>query len=161
MQRYIYVKYGFITKNILNAYLALCPSLSAPSNGKVQVEGVKPGSSARYSCNDGYKLRGDNTRICQEGGQWSGQEPICQGKEGEKHRSSVIIIFCLCHLAVTCQRLGAPRNGGVSFDSLTKGSIATYTCKNGFKLVGDKSRECLKTGQWSGREPACNRKNYK
>ncbi|XP_019863590.1 PREDICTED: sushi, von Willebrand factor type A, EGF and pentraxin domain-containing protein 1-like isoform X2 [Amphimedon queenslandica] len=115
---------------------ALCPRLSAPSNGKVQVEGVKTGSSARYSCNDGYKLRGDTTRICQEGGQWSGQEPTCQ--------------------AVTCQRLGAPRNGGVRFDSLSKGSIAIYTCTNGFELAGDQSRECLKTGQWSGREPTCN-----
>uniref|UniRef100_A0A1X7VKS2 Sushi domain-containing protein n=1 Tax=Amphimedon queenslandica TaxID=400682 RepID=A0A1X7VKS2_AMPQE len=114
---------------------ALCPKLSAPSNGKVQVEGVKKGSSARYSCNDGYKLRGDTTRICQEGGQWSGQKPTCQ--------------------AVTCQRLGAPRNGGVRFDSLTKGSIATYICKNGFKLVGNKKRQCLKTGQWSGMEPIC------
>ena len=65
------------------------------------------------------------------------------------------------NIAVTCQRLGAPRNGGVSFDSLTKGSTATYTCKNGFKLVGDKKRECLKTGQWSGREPTCNRKTLK
>ena len=73
--------------------VALCPRLSAPSNGKVQVEGVKAGSSARYTCNDGYKLRGDTTRICQEGGQWSGQEPICQGKGVKKHSNSMIMIL--------------------------------------------------------------------
>ena len=63
------------------SYIAFCPQLSAPSNGLVQVEGVKEGSHAKYSCIKGYRLKGEENRVCLEGGKWSGEEPICKGKE--------------------------------------------------------------------------------
>ena len=58
----------------------LCPSLSAPANGQVVVSSRSPGSQASYSCNTGFVLQGATTRVCQNEGFWSDQEPQCVGK---------------------------------------------------------------------------------
>ena len=48
-----------------------------------------------------------------------------------------------------------PENGGVSFDRLTLGGIATFVCEDDFRLEGDESRVCELDGEWSGEEPIC------
>ncbi len=51
-----------------------------PTNGNVELTGVTEGSTATYTCENGFDLTGgDDFRICQPDGQWSGQEPICEG----------------------------------------------------------------------------------
>ena len=35
------------------------------------------------------------------------------------------------------------------------GSVATYTCLDGYSLVGDSSITCLASGSWSNKEPVC------
>ena len=57
-----------------------CPRLSSPTNGRVEALQRTPGSVASYSCNDGYTLRGAQSRLCRSSGQWSGQEPVCVGE---------------------------------------------------------------------------------
>ena len=58
-----------------------CEELENPANGVVIVEGNKVGSSATYRCDDGFTLTGgDETRVCQPNGEWSGMEPTCAGK---------------------------------------------------------------------------------
>ena len=57
-----------------------CPDLSSPANGRVSVSGLRPGSTADYSCEPGYSLRGVETRVCQNNGKWSDNEPTCIGK---------------------------------------------------------------------------------
>lgn len=38
------------------------------------------GSVANYFCTGGTRLRGSNgTRTCQANGQWSGEDPTCEG----------------------------------------------------------------------------------
>ena len=58
-----------------------CPDLSdSIENGKVVVTppARTVNSTAKYSCNDGYKLdKGDVKRTCQDEGTWSGQAPQC------------------------------------------------------------------------------------
>ena len=57
-----------------------CGTLSNPLNGQVShTAGTTFGQTATYSCNTGYNLVGDNTRTCQDTGEWSGSEPTCQG----------------------------------------------------------------------------------
>ena len=67
----------------------MCPTLIDPSNGTVTWDGLTSGSTATYTCDSGYSITGDNTRICQNGG-WTGQPPVCT-------RMIVIyIVLCAC-----------------------------------------------------------------
>ena len=47
----------------------------------------------------------------------------------------------------------------MEFDSTEVGSIATYSCIEGFILNGDETRTCQSDEQWSGNDPTCERKN--
>ena len=55
-----------------------CPSLSSPVNGKVAVSGFYLGDNATYTCTEGYKVVGNQTRECLITEEWSGEEPTCQ-----------------------------------------------------------------------------------
>ena len=57
-----------------------CEDLQDPSNGRVELSGNTPGSTAEYSCNSGYRLVGTQSRTCQDDGFWSDEEPICECK---------------------------------------------------------------------------------
>ena len=37
----------------------------------------------------------------------------------------------------------------------TGGTVATYSCADGYELVGEGSRVCLVGGTWTGAEPHC------
>jgi len=55
-----------------------CPSLSSPANGNVALSsGLAVGSTATYTCDDGYRASYAATRYCQPDAQWSGQDPAC------------------------------------------------------------------------------------
>ena len=56
---------------------------------------------------------------------------------------------------VDCGKIGDPKNGEVTFNGTTFGSEATYECDEGFELVGEATRVCEATGEWSGEEPVC------
>ena len=57
-----------------------CSTLTDPSNGQVSyTAGTTFRQTATYSCNAGYNLVGDSTRICHATGVWSGSAPTCQG----------------------------------------------------------------------------------
>ena len=57
-----------------------CPTLSNPSNGRVDQRDNRPGAIALYTCNSGYELVGQSSRTCQNNGQWSGDAPTCESK---------------------------------------------------------------------------------
>lgn len=57
-----------------------CGTLQAPRNGEVDLIGTIAGSTAIYSCNEGFTLEGARFRECLESGEWSEEEPDCQGK---------------------------------------------------------------------------------
>lgn len=56
-----------------------------------------------------------------------------------------------------CATLVDPENGQVEVTGQTLGSVATYSCEDGFVLMGDRARECGPAGQWSGEAPVCTR----
>ncbi len=59
----------------------VCPDLLPPEDGTVSVGGRGVGDETVYECDSGLVLRGDVTRTCQENGQWTGEQPICQGED--------------------------------------------------------------------------------
>ena len=59
-------------------------------------------------------------------------------------------------LEILCPGLDAPANGTVDVPSRTVGSMATYSCDDGFRLVdGSTTRTCEENGQWTGLQPTC------
>ena len=56
-----------------------------------------------------------------------------------------------------CGSLPNPLDGQVSLTDTTEGSVATYSCLEGFILQGtdSESRMCQSDGTWSGVEPYC------
>ena len=58
--------------------------------------------------------------------------------------------------AVDCGSLTDPANGNVTLNAGTKfEQTATYSCNTGYNLVGDSTRTCQATGEWSGSAPTC------
>ena len=57
-----------------------CRDLTAPANGNVDQPGNTVETVATYTCNDGYTLKGEESRTCRESGQWSGEAPTCVRK---------------------------------------------------------------------------------
>ena len=57
-----------------------CGVLDDPANGIVAVFDTTFNSTANYSCNAGYTLRGVAMRTCIASGLWSGSEPKCTGR---------------------------------------------------------------------------------
>ena len=126
------------------------------------------GSVAVYSCAVGYRLAGNNTRVCQPNGTWTGVAPSCistfmrflftilHGKE----------FFLLFHLVVTCHTLPELQNKAGSlavsyFNGKGYSSAATYRCDNFFYyLVGHPERVCNADGNWTGVEPHCESMSY-
>ena len=47
------------------------------TNGRVMVGATVFESVATYTCNNGYNLNGDDTRLCLGKGFWSGSEQAC------------------------------------------------------------------------------------
>ena len=140
-----------------------CSSLNAPSDGSVSLSGTTVGSTATYSCNDGFRLQGESKRRCQNNGEWSGRAPTCQRKLHVTNPcASIQSLAHLCCsfsiIAVRCRRLNNPSDGSVSLSGTTVGSTATYSCNDGFRLQGESKRRCQNNGEWSGRAPTCQRK---
>jgi CUB/sushi domain-containing protein len=116
-----------------------CPRLLPPVNGDLTLSNRRCyRSEAVYSCRDGFELRGDMIRTCQNTSQWSGEEPSC------------------VRVIVQCDPLPNITNGQVRVDSRDIGSVAVYSCNEGYGLDGDSLRTCTADGVWSGREPSCN-----
>ena len=58
----------------------LCDNITTPDNGSVVVSGYSESSTATFSCDEGYSLNGSEILHCGSDGQWSQDEPTCEGK---------------------------------------------------------------------------------
>ena len=70
------------------------------------------GSNASYTCETGYMLNGDMTRMCQDSGDWSGSAPTCDRK-----LNYMALLYCfydlilIHYIAVNCGSLDNPTDG--------------------------------------------------
>ncbi len=69
-----------MTSHILHAGVD-CGPLDYPKHGGVSITGTEVGSTATYSCIEGYVLDGVAMRQCQVNGEWSEDEPHCKSKD--------------------------------------------------------------------------------
>ncbi|XP_052811571.1 neurogenic locus notch homolog protein 1-like [Mya arenaria] len=114
-----------------------CGPLTNPLNGQVlTVDGTEYQDTAVYSCNQGYKINGVDTRTCMDGGQWSASPPTCVIKD--------------------CGPVANITNGLALYSPGTLyGATVIYTCNDGYEVTGDTSRACLADGTWGGSQPSC------
>ena len=70
-----------VTQSLFLSTVVDCGTLSDPANGQVShPSGTTSGQIATYSCDPGYNLTGESTRMCQVNRTWSGIAPTCQRK---------------------------------------------------------------------------------
>ena len=162
-----------------NAEIITCPALMNPNNGVITFtpgadnSNIGLGSVVSYSCNLGYVLVGQTTRVCQSSGTtgvWSGSQPTCEGKLASNKVGMLFLVQIDDRPqkteAVYCPALTPPENGRVSTSSgvnhLGVGSTATYSCNPGYALltIGSTTRTCEdpdrdSVGTWTGSMPSC------
>ena len=59
--------------------------------------------------------------------------------------------------ALHCQDPGIPLNGRRVMRDTNVGSIATFSCNRGYRLIGEASIICRNDGHWSRAKPSCRR----
>ena len=74
----------------------------------------------------------------------------------------VILLICISLLTVCrvvtgvgCSVVGAPDHGMVSQTGIAADSEVNYSCRQGFTLTGNRTRQCSEQGLWSGSQPLC------
>ncbi|KAJ7352843.1 hypothetical protein OS493_033385 [Desmophyllum pertusum] len=139
---YCECRQGFTLSGDKKNCLALsCPALSNPANGAVALSsGLVKGSTATYTCNNGYTASFTTTRDCQADGQWSGGAPSC------------IRVYCA---EIGQVEYATRAQTGVQNNKNVLGTTATFTCQANYILVNDATRTCQQDGTWSGVQPRC------
>lgn len=113
-----------------------CGAPESINNGNVDYEDSLFQATATYSCDTGYILSGDKTRVCSKSKIWSGIVPSCQIVQCDKP-SHVI------------------SNGRMIGEVYTFGSVITYECDPGYYIDGLDERICQATGEWNAPIPVC------
>ena len=67
----------------------------------------------------------------------------------------MIHVFINIVVAIQCDALSDPDNGAVSVTGTGVGDTATYTCDDGYELIGSSTRTCQSNGEWSESSPTC------
>ncbi|XP_062579053.1 matrilin-3-like, partial [Saccostrea cucullata] len=55
----------------------------------------------------------------------------------------------------SCGHPGTPNNGNLHGSDFSQGKSVIYSCKTGYKLVGNQQRTCQRDKIWSGNLPSC------
>ncbi|KAK4305073.1 hypothetical protein Pmani_023017 [Petrolisthes manimaculis] len=92
------------------------------------------GEIIEAECETGYATLSGSVLVCTEAG-WNGQVPQCS--------------------AISCPIPIDIRRGRVTGNNYTFGGTITYQCNEGHDLVGEATRTCLASKEWSGTSPYC------
>ncbi|XP_020601452.1 complement receptor type 1-like isoform X4 [Orbicella faveolata] len=111
---------------------ANCKDLGIPRNGARTGNNFEHGQSVTFWCRKGFTLIGSKSAKCRNG-VWSSSLPQCK---------------------TNCKDPGIPRNGARTGANFEHGQAVSFTCNNGYTLIGSKSMVCRK-GVWSSSLPQC------
>ncbi|RWS28807.1 CUB and sushi domain-containing protein 3-like protein [Leptotrombidium deliense] len=115
-----------------------CGSPDKHLNSTILEKDYRVGREITYKCPVGHKIVGNELRLCQSDGFWSGSPPNC--------------------VYVNCGPLSDIEHGRVFFvnqSRTTFNATSKYVCDSEYSLVGNESRMCLGNGSWSDKEPKC------
>ena len=99
------------------------------------------GQRVQYQCDVGYELSINTLNplgiiSCQNTGQWEASLPQCD--------------------LVTCSQPVQILNGEFEAEGLVYGSNLTYSCDEGYEMIGEAVLTCGSDGLWLGEVPTCN-----
>ena len=119
--------------------LAPCPTPRIPFSTNSDITYDPTINLACHKCDPGYAFSNSvsGQRTCQSNNSWSG------------------VVTCE---RILCPALSSPFNGQVSVNTRTIGSVANYTCNDGYTLFGAETTTCVQigvTGRWISETPAC------
>ncbi|XP_063877551.1 sushi, von Willebrand factor type A, EGF and pentraxin domain-containing protein 1-like isoform X4 [Scylla paramamosain] len=114
-----------------------CPEPEQIQFGNLVADNVDSsyGTSVTYQCNAGYILKGQSNRVCGADGVWMGGSPTCQ--------------------PVTCPEPVEALHAIMTGDVYEYSHNITYTCYEGYYMVGEGVLKCQADGTWSRRAPVC------
>ncbi|KAK2514926.1 Svep1 [Columba guinea] len=104
-------------------------------NGRVTGEDYTFQRRTEYSCNEGFLLDGDRSRVCLANGSWSGVAPVCK--------------------AVTCPVPLPLANGRIIGSDFGFKKEVQYHCNEGYSLQGVSPLTCQSDGTWDSEAPHC------
>ncbi|XP_036437146.1 P-selectin [Colossoma macropomum] len=121
-----------------------CRPLRQPVQGFLQCNHVYKefqfSSSCHFHCARGYTLIGSQNLHCLESGDWSSDPPECQAVQCPP---------------ITVATGGWSMNCSHPINTNSYNSTCTFSCKEGFELVGSLNTQCDHTGQWTHKTPTC------
>lgn len=122
-----------------------CPLLDkAPQHGNMNCSHLHSpfsfGSFCDFECNEGFRLGGKPTLMCNESGLWSQNLPTCQPVQ--------------CG-AVQALSLTLSMNCSHPLDEYSFGSQCYFSCKEGYSLNGTEILFCSSRGIWNDSLPYC------
>lgn len=129
-----------LTDGIWSGSNPICNIVFCPGNFEIQHGNISGtanhfNASLRFACVPGYQLIGDEIITCLANATWSGSNPRCE--------------------RINCPIPKGTGDLSVSFTTLNVGSKVEYNCPEKYKIIGESSRTCLSSGEWSGDEPTC------
>ncbi|KAH3851527.1 hypothetical protein DPMN_094009 [Dreissena polymorpha] len=86
-------------------------------------------------CNEGFDLIGDSHSVCTSTGGWNTTGQVCQ--------------------PLDCGPLPILSNGTAHATNTTFGSVAIFTCDEGFNLTGHSFTVCGSNGFWNITDQTC------
>ena len=78
--KYLFSSVSVIVLLLLFTVVNCSAKIAKPVNSHVHLESTRYQGIARYECNPGYELVGEDVRKCLDNGHWSGTPPQCIGK---------------------------------------------------------------------------------
>lgn len=135
-----------------------------PPDGIVNISSLAQGSTATYSCDEGYTLIGDSNRTCESTAAWTGNEPTCRSMyliivSAIDHCHSLTHYLSLLYAVINCGIPPTLANGHFVFSAPIFGEVVTYMCNDGYQFTtasdSPRQRECLSSEMWSNASLEC------
>ncbi|XP_051955017.1 E-selectin-like isoform X1 [Xyrauchen texanus] len=114
--------------------------ITTPDHGSVQCShpngGFSYDSKCKFSCEEGYKVKGSSTTRCTSTKEWSSRPPTCE--------------------LIQCPALENAADGLLNCTSnFSYGSMCIFSCAEGYHLRGASEISCTETAEWSQETPHC------
>lgn len=117
-----------------------CDALKTPSNGRLQLTKLSYKGTAKFNCEQGFQLVGNDSITCTDQGKWSAETPTCKS------------IF-------ECPALKEPANGNLVYASdsgiidenhstYPLGAFVETRCNDGYATEHENLITCSDNGEW-------------